>query len=184
MHAGLQHRACCLLACSLRPRTELAVQVLCTRDMLQHCDVVLMLDNDSLLKQAAAKQLKSAASSPGAAAGGGSGTAGSVGMTLSDANKVLSLIFPLKTVPISRRQGCNASCGRPPLRLPRHAAERGQFLHPRHRHCRQPHRAVSRSTCSVCTDLPTPCAAGATRSCARITQQVQMCRGATSASAW
>jgi hypothetical protein len=60
-------------------------QVLCARDMLQHCDVVLMLDNDTLLKQAAAKQLKSASSSPGAAAAG-------VGMSLSDANKA-SLLF-------------------------------------------------------------------------------------------
>jgi hypothetical protein len=47
--------------------------------MLQHCDVVLLLDNDSLLKQAAAKQVKSGLSA---------GSAGGVGVTLSDANKV------------------------------------------------------------------------------------------------
>ncbi len=57
--------------------------------MLQHCDVVLMLDNDSLLKQAAARQLKSASASPGAAGGAAAG----VGMTLSDANKALPLFM-------------------------------------------------------------------------------------------
>lgn len=61
-------------------------QVLCVRDMLQHCDAVLLLDNDSLLKQAATKQLKPA---PGAVGGGGGGAAACVSMTLSDANKVL-----------------------------------------------------------------------------------------------
>ena len=66
-------------------RLKRAVQVLCAKDMLQHCDVVLMLDNDSLLKQAAARQLKSAASPPGAMSGA---VGGGVGVTLSDANKV------------------------------------------------------------------------------------------------
>jgi hypothetical protein len=97
VHAGIQHRASSPVACSPSARTELAVQVLCTRDMLQHCDVVLMLDNDSLLKQAAAKQLKSAAASPAAAGGGGGGTAASVGMTLSDANKVPPQILHFAT---------------------------------------------------------------------------------------
>ena len=60
-------------------------QVLCVRDMLQHCDAVLLLDNDSLFKQAAAKPLKP---SPGTAGGGGGGAAACVSMTLSDANKV------------------------------------------------------------------------------------------------
>jgi hypothetical protein len=65
--------------------------------MLQHCDAVLMLDNDSQLKQAAAKHMKSALSSPGAVGGGGSVAAGSVGVTLSDANKAL---FPSFTTEV------------------------------------------------------------------------------------
>jgi hypothetical protein len=64
---------------------KLVVQVLCARDILQHCDVALLLDNDSLLKQATARNLKSATALPGAA---GCAAAGGVGVTLSDANKV------------------------------------------------------------------------------------------------
>jgi hypothetical protein len=86
VHAGFQHGRHII---GWQKRSQLGftahAQVLCAKDMLQHCDAVLMLDNDSLLKQAAAKQLKSAASSPGAISGG---VGSSFGVTLSDANKV------------------------------------------------------------------------------------------------
>jgi hypothetical protein len=61
--------------------------VLSARDMMQHCDVALMLDNDSLLKQAAAEQAAGSISSPGGA-GMNHRAASGVGVSLSDGNKV------------------------------------------------------------------------------------------------
>jgi hypothetical protein len=61
-------------------------QVLSARDMMQHCDVALMLDNDSLLKQAAAEQAAGSISSPGGA-GMNHRAASGVGVSLSDGNR-------------------------------------------------------------------------------------------------
>ena len=108
--------------------------VLCARDMLQHCDAVIMLDNDSLLKQAAAKQAKAAASSPGAVGGGGGGSSSSVGVSLSDANKAAAppivdlfcdvLSMPVKEVCVFSVHGLahTLRCGSNPFVAAHHAA--------------------------------------------------------------
>ncbi len=176
---------------SLAPSIYPAMQVLCAKDMLQHCDVVLLLDNDSLLKQAAAKQLKSAASPPGAAGGA---VAGGVGMTLSDANKVPigfcnSKELHVTSARLQRRPSSTFSATPWPCRLRRSADQHATFISIATAFAiivvaALVQHAVFRSTCSACKVWRTLCAAATTPSSLRTTRRVLIFHGVTSISAW